>query len=96
MTPDTIRARLAFLREAERLKDRCAAATSSSGRAESTAEHSWRLCLMALVFADALPGIDTPEAASVVHDPARRCTATFPRSNKPRTPTKARKNATTC
>ena len=68
--PDTIRARLAFLREAERLKDVLRSGHTSSGRAESTAEHSWRLCLMALVFADALPGIDTLKLLKlcVVHD----------------------------
>ncbi|WP_193099989.1 HD domain-containing protein [Burkholderia sp. Z1] len=70
MNPDTIHARLAFLREAERLKDVLRSGHTSAGRAESTAEHSWRLCLMALVFADALPGIDTLKLLKlcVVHD----------------------------
>ena len=57
MNPDTIRARLDFLREAERLKDVLRSGYTSAGRPESTAEHSWRLCLMALVFTDALPGM---------------------------------------
>jgi putative hydrolase of HD superfamily len=70
MTPDTIHARLDFLREAERLKDVLRSGRTSSGRAESTAEHSWRLCLMALAFADALPGVDTLKLLKlcVVHD----------------------------
>ncbi|MBN6731574.1 HD domain-containing protein [Burkholderia multivorans] len=70
MNPDTIRARLDFLREAERLKDVLRSGRTSSGRRESTAEHSWRLCLMALAFADALPGIDTLKLLElcVVHD----------------------------
>ena len=33
-------------------------AHTSSGRVESTAEHSWRLCLMAITFADELAGLD--------------------------------------
>lgn len=43
---------------------------TSTGRAESTAEHSWRLYLMALVFADALPDVDTTKLLTlcVVHD----------------------------
>ncbi|EGD01005.1 hypothetical protein B1M_28731 [Burkholderia sp. TJI49] len=70
MNPDTIHARVAFLREAERLKDVLRSGHTSAGRAESTAEHSWRLCLMALAFADALPGVDTLKLLKlcVVHD----------------------------
>jgi putative hydrolase of HD superfamily len=48
-------ARLAFLREAERIKDTLRSGVTASGRAESVAEHSWRLCLTILVFADLLP-----------------------------------------
>ncbi|WP_175835294.1 HD domain-containing protein [Burkholderia anthina] len=70
MTLDTLHARLDFLREAERLKDVLRSGHTSSGRPESTAEHSWRLCLMALVFADALPNVDTLKLLKlcVVHD----------------------------
>ncbi|MBN3788246.1 HD domain-containing protein [Burkholderia sp. Ac-20353] len=70
MNLDTIHARLGFLREAERLKDVLRSGHTSNGRPESTAEHSWRLCLMALVFADALPGADPLKALKlcVVHD----------------------------
>ncbi|HKS76317.1 MAG TPA: HD domain-containing protein, partial [Terriglobales bacterium] len=62
--------RLDFLREAERLKDVLRSGHTSSGRPESTAEHSWRLCLMALAFADALPNVDTLKLLKlcVVHD----------------------------
>ncbi|AOI94663.1 HD domain-containing protein [Burkholderia sp. LA-2-3-30-S1-D2] len=70
MNLDTIHARLDFLREAECLKDVLRSGHTSTGRAESTAEHSWRLCLMALVFADALPDVDTTKLLKlcVVHD----------------------------
>lgn len=41
---------LAFLREAERLKTVRRSGWTSAGDAESVAEHTWRLCLMALVL----------------------------------------------
>ena len=53
-----LRAILAFLQDAERLKDTLRSGATSQGRAESTAEHSWRLCLMACLFEDDLDGID--------------------------------------
>lgn len=49
---------LAFLRAAELLKDTLRSGHTSGGRPESTAEHSWRLCLMAVALEDELPGID--------------------------------------
>ncbi|MBR0684100.1 HD domain-containing protein [Roseomonas eburnea] len=70
MDPDRIAGTLAFLREAERLKDVLRSGRTSSGRQESTAEHSWRLCLMAVVFAGDLPGIDLGRLLRIciVHD----------------------------
>jgi putative hydrolases of HD superfamily len=70
MDLDLLAGRLAFLREAERLKDVLRSGHTSSGRPESTAEHSWRLCLMALVFSDALDGVDPLKVLGmcVVHD----------------------------
>lgn len=49
---------LAFLRSAERLKDVTRTAWTSEGRQESVAEHSWRLCLMALVLGHRFPEVD--------------------------------------
>ncbi|AGK51468.1 HD domain protein [Burkholderia thailandensis MSMB121] len=70
MNIQEIEARLDFLREAERLKSVLRSAHTSTGRAESTAEHSWRLCLMAIAFADALPGLDMLKVLKmcVIHD----------------------------
>jgi putative hydrolases of HD superfamily len=61
---------LEFLRAAERLKDLTRSAYTSEGRQESVAAHSWRLCLMALVFQDQFPGIDVARLLKicVVHD----------------------------
>lgn len=69
MSLELLSNRLEFLREAERLKTSCAPRTSS-GRPESTAEHSWRLCLMALAFEDQLAGLDLGKVLRmcVVHD----------------------------
>jgi putative hydrolase of HD superfamily len=68
--PAQLAGRLACLREAERLKSVLRSGFTSSGRPESTAEHSWRLALMALVFADQLPGLDIARVLKlcVVHD----------------------------
>jgi putative hydrolase of HD superfamily len=61
---------LAFFRAAEALKDTLRSGHTTGGRPESTAEHSWRLALMALTLADALPGIDVPRLIELllVHD----------------------------
>lgn len=58
MTVANIEQRLAFLREAERLKDVVRNSYTSKGRRESTAEHTWRLCLTAMVFQDELGDLD--------------------------------------
>jgi len=43
---------------------------TSGGQQESTASHTWRLCLMALVLADYFPGINTGRLLKlcIVHD----------------------------
>jgi putative hydrolase of HD superfamily len=70
MDLEKIKGRLAFLREAEKLKDVLRSAHTSSGRTESTAEHSWRLCLMAMVFEDELAHLDLLKILKlcVIHD----------------------------
>jgi putative hydrolase of HD superfamily len=58
MAGSSIPARLAFLREAEQLKDTLRSAYTTSGRTESVAEHTWRLTLLVITFADELPDLD--------------------------------------
>lgn len=58
MDEQLLQGRLAFLKAAEALKDTLRTGHTSGGRPESTAEHSWRLSLLALVFEDELPGVD--------------------------------------
>jgi putative hydrolase of HD superfamily len=61
---------LEFLRAAERLKTTTRSAWTSAGRSESVAEHTWRLCLMAMVLAPEVPGIDVARLLKicVIHD----------------------------
>lgn len=59
-----------FLQAAEQLKDTLRSARTATGRTESTAEHSWRLCLMVMIFERDLPGHDLARMLKlcVVHD----------------------------
>ncbi len=50
MEPEELDGVLTFLRSAERLKTVNRSGWTSAGQAESVAEHSWRLCLMAMVL----------------------------------------------
>ncbi|MET1077143.1 MAG: HD domain-containing protein [Pseudomonas sp.] len=70
MKIEQLQGALTFLKEAERLKDVLRSSHTSSGRAESTAEHSWRLCLMAMLFEDAFADIDFAKLLKicVIHD----------------------------
>jgi putative hydrolase of HD superfamily len=70
MSEQNIHGKLAFLREAERLKNVLRSAHTSSGRRESTAEHSWRLALLAMVFAEDLGEIDLCKVLQlcIIHD----------------------------
>jgi putative hydrolase of HD superfamily len=79
MTEDEIEGTLAFLEMAERLKDTLRTGHTAAGRRESTAEHTWRLCLMALVLGERL-GVDTGRliAICLVHDLAEALTGDIP------------------
>lgn len=70
MEPTDIQNRLAFIREAEKLKDVLRSGVTSKGRQESTAEHTWRLCLLAMVFEDQLHHLEFGKVMKicVLHD----------------------------
>ena len=70
MTDDEIESQLAFLRAAEKLKDTHRSGFTSAGNPESVAEHTWRLCLMAMLVAPEHPGVDLGHLLQlcVVHD----------------------------
>jgi putative hydrolases of HD superfamily len=70
MRADEIGGVLEFLRAAEQLKNTYRTAWTSAGRAESVAEHTWRLCLMSLLFADGFPEVDFARLVKIciIHD----------------------------
>ena len=70
MTTEDLIGCLSFIQQAEKLKDVLRSAHTSSGRQESTAEHTWRLCLMAMVFEQEFDGIDFAKLLKVciIHD----------------------------
>ena len=61
---------LEFLRAAEQLKNTHRSAWTSGGEPESVAEHTWRLCLMALLFRDEFPEVDFARLVQIciIHD----------------------------
>lgn len=61
---------IAFLQSAERLKRTHRSAYTSLGNEESVAEHTWRLCLMAMVLHPMFPEADLSRLLRicVVHD----------------------------
>ncbi len=69
-TSSALEGALAFLKEAERLKDTLRTAHTSSGRRESVAEHTWRLCLMAIVLEPEIAPINMVKLLKIciIHD----------------------------
>jgi putative hydrolase of HD superfamily len=69
-----------FLQSASDLKDTLRTGRTVSGRQESTADHSWRLCLLAVLLADELDGVDLLRLLQlcVVHDLAEAITGDVP------------------
>lgn len=61
---------LQFLRDAERLKTVYRTSWTSDGTRESTASHTWRLCLIALVVGHYFPEMDTAKLLKmcIIHD----------------------------
>ena len=61
---------IAFIQRAESLKNTIRYAHTSTGRPESTAEHTWRLCLLIMVLSKNLEGADPYKLLrlAVVHD----------------------------
>ncbi|MEP0519773.1 MAG: HD domain-containing protein [Hyphomicrobiales bacterium] len=70
MNPIRLHGILAFLQASEKLKDTLRSGFTSSGASESTAEHTWRLCLMVMLFEKELPDIDFTRLLKlcIIHD----------------------------
>ena len=91
MNIEKLQNRLDFLRQAEQLKSVLRSAHTSSGRAESTAEHTWRLCLMAITFADELGDLDLLKVLKMclVHDLGEAISGDVPAVSKQGFPDKS-------
>lgn len=70
MTPTEISGILRFLRHAEHLKNTLRSGYTSEGRQESVAEHTWRLCLMAMMFSREFPNVNVERLFKmcIIHD----------------------------
>lgn len=70
MDPKRLHGILTFLQASEQLKDTLRSGFTSAGAAESTAEHTWRLCLMVMLFENELPEIDFTRLLKlcIIHD----------------------------
>jgi putative hydrolase of HD superfamily len=79
LTPSDLDGVLDFLRISERLKGTLRTAHGSDGRPESTAEHTWRLSLMAMLLAGPL-GADPARLLKIciLHDLAEALTGDLP------------------
>lgn len=68
--PKRLEGIIAFLQAAEKLKDTLRSGITAQGRTESTAEHSWRMCLMAMLFDRELGEYDRLKLLKlcIVHD----------------------------
>lgn len=91
MNIENMEGRFAFLQEAEKLKSVLRSAHTSTGRTESTAEHTWRLCLMAMTFGDALAGMDMLKILKmcIIHDLGEAIHGDIPAIEKGRHPDKS-------
>ena len=58
MNESELQSRLDFVRRAEQLKDTLRSGYTSAGRTESVADHTWRLTLLVMTFADMLPDVN--------------------------------------
>jgi putative hydrolase of HD superfamily len=70
MQADELEGVLMFLRSAERLKTVTRSGWTSEGQPESVAEHTWRLCLMAMLLYGRDPGVDLARLLKMclIHD----------------------------
>lgn len=73
-----------ILKTAEKLKCTTRHCDTSSGRRESVAEHSWRLCLMALLLEDEFSDVDINKVIKmcIIHDLGEAFTGDIATFNK--------------
>ena len=93
MPAENLENHLAFIREAQRLKDVLRSGHTAQGRRESTAEHTWRLCLMVLVFEPQLRHLDLLRLLKIciIHDLGEAIGGDIPAIAQDGSPDKARR-----
>ena len=91
MNQQEINQRLDFLRQAEQLKNTLRSGRTSTGRLESSAEHTWRLCLLALTFADQFPEVNLEQLLKIclIHDLGEAIHGDIPAPDRAANPTKS-------
>lgn len=84
MDDDRLRGIIDFLQSAERLKDTLRSGVTAKGRAESVAEHTWRLCLMVMLFNRELKDCDMLRLLKlcIVHDLGEAISGDVPAVNQ--------------
>lgn len=90
MTDHSIKAILSFLKSAEPLKDTLRTSHTTTGRRESTAEHTWRLCLLALLLEDYYPDLDFLKVLKtcIIHDLGEAISGDIPATDQTSGPEK--------
>lgn len=80
MDTRTLNTIILFIQKAERLKSTLRSAHTATGRTESAAEHSWRLCLLVMMLAPFFEGADTEKLLklAIVHDLAEAVCGDIP------------------
>lgn len=75
---------LSFLGVLEKLKCNTRHSWTSTGRHETVAAHSWRLCAMAFLLKDELPGVDMDKVLKMclIHDFGEAVTGDIPAFDK--------------
>lgn len=70
MDAEAIAGILLFIKRTENLKNTLRSSFTSTGRRESSAEHSWRLCLLVMMCVSSLPGLNLEKCLklAIVHD----------------------------
>ncbi|HEU0098710.1 MAG TPA: HD domain-containing protein [Allosphingosinicella sp.] len=78
--PERLEGVIDFLQSASALKDTLRTGRTASGRRESSADHSWRLCLLGMLLGDELEGVDLLRLLQLclVHDLAEAITGDVP------------------
>ncbi|MEM7068484.1 MAG: HD domain-containing protein [Pseudomonadota bacterium] len=91
MDKDRLAGIITFLKEAERLKDTLRSGYTAQGKQESTAEHTWRLTLMAMMFSRDVNDCNLLKLLKlcIIHDLGEALSGDIPAIKQQRAPDKS-------